>query len=362
MKDNSDLARQFSMKLPVKPSFPILLLSAALAVFATSVSTAADRIRLVRGSDTGEVSDMSPTEIAINKGAPGSRTISVNQIKSIQFDGEPAELSQARVSVANGALAKAAQLLQKVDASSVQRDFIKQDIEFYKSYVAARLALAGEGQITDAGRQLNAFVRTYPKNYHYLDASEMMGDLLMAAGRFDSAEKQYAALAQAPWPDYKMRAATAIGRSLQAENKHAEAIKQFDAALALPDEGADAQNQKLAATLGKAVSMAETGKVNEAVEMIEKIIRDTDPQQTELQARAHVALGKCYEKADRKKEALYAYLYVDTIFNTVPELRAEALAHLIPLWHERGHDEQARMSRELLQSKYPNSRWAQEVK
>jgi hypothetical protein len=175
------------MNVSTKISLAIVL-SCAASVFVPSVGAAADRIRLVRGSDNGEISDMSPTEIAIAKGVPGSRTIAVNQIKSVQFEGEPAELSQARVSVGNGAFAKAAQLLQKVNASGVQRDFIKQDIEYYKAYVAARLALAGEGQIADAGRLLNAFVRSYPKNFHYLEACEMMGDLLMVTGRFDIAE------------------------------------------------------------------------------------------------------------------------------------------------------------------------------
>jgi|tagenome__1003787_1003787.scaffolds.fasta_scaffold20671999_1 tetratricopeptide (TPR) repeat protein len=339
----------------------ILLISALLAAVYGSVSAAADRIRLVRGSDNGEISDMSPTEIAIAKGGPGSRTIAVNQIKSIQFEGEPAELSQARVSVGNGAFAKAAQLLQKVTASGIQRDFIKQDIEYYKAYVAARLALAGDGQITDAGRLLNAFVRNYPKNFHYLEACEMMGDLLMATGRFDNAEKQYAALAQAPWPDYKMRAAVALGRSLQAQNKHAEAIKQFDAALALPDEGGDAPNQKLAATLGRAVSLAETGKADEAIGTIQKVIQDADPQQKELHARAYNALGMCYEKANKTKDALFAFLHVDVLYSTVPEAHAEALSHLVSLWKAVGQDERSREARETLQQKYAGSRWAKRM-
>src|SRR5690242_19171841 len=100
----------------------VICILVVYARLAPRLCNAADRIRLVRGSDTGEVSDMSPTEISIKKGAPGSRTIAVNQIKSLQFEGEPAELSQARVSVTNGALAKAAQLLHKVDANTVQRD------------------------------------------------------------------------------------------------------------------------------------------------------------------------------------------------------------------------------------------------
>jgi tetratricopeptide (TPR) repeat protein len=321
-----------------------------------------DRVRLVRGSEAGEVTGTTPLEVTVNKGLPGNRAIAVDQIKMIQFNGEPSELSQARVQAGNGAYGKAMQLLQKIDASRVQRDLIKQDIEFYKAYCGAKLALSGDGQIIDAGRQLNSFVRDHPNNFHYLEASETMGDLLMADGRFEAAEKQYAELSKAPWPDYKMRADVSVGRTLQAQNKHAEAIQQFDAALALADDGADAQNQKLAATLGKAVSLAETGKVDEAVGNIEKVIRDADPQQKELQARAHVALGKCFEKAGRTKDALWAYLYVDIIYNTVPEVHAEALAHLVPLWKEVGQEERARETRETLQQRYPNSRWAKDLK
>jgi tetratricopeptide (TPR) repeat protein len=320
-----------------------------------------DRVRLARGAETGEVSDMSPMEVSLNKGLPGSRAIAVNQIKSIVFDSEPPELTQARTSAGNGAFSKALQLLGKIDMNQTRRDFIKQDIEFLKAYCASQLALGGEGQIADAGRQLNSFVRSYPNNFHFLEATELMGDLLMASGRFENAEKQYVELAKAPWPDYKMRAAVNVGRTLQAQNKHAEAIKQFDAALAMSDEGADAQSQKAIATVARAVSVAETGKVDQAAGTIEKIIRDTDPQQKELQARAHIALGKCYEKAGKKREALYAYLYVDVIFNTVPEAHAEALAHLVPLYKAIGQDERAREARETLLQRYANSRWAKAV-
>jgi tetratricopeptide (TPR) repeat protein len=189
----------------------------------------------------------------------------------------------------------------------------------------------------------------------------MMGDLLMISGRFENAQKQYAELAKTPWPDYKMRSAVAVGRTLQAQNKHAEAIRQFDAALAMADDGTDSQNQKLSATLGKAVSLAETGKVDEAAGIIQKIIQDTDPQERELHARAYNALGTCYEKANKQKEALLAFLHVDVLYNTVPEAHAEALAHLVPLWKDIGQDERSRESREMLQQRYSGSRWAKQM-
>jgi len=54
----------------------------------------------------------------------------------------------------------------------------------------------------------------------------MMGGPADGQRPFDFAEKQYVELAKAPWPVYKMRAAVSMGRSLQAQGKHAEAIQQ----------------------------------------------------------------------------------------------------------------------------------------
>jgi tetratricopeptide (TPR) repeat protein len=311
-----------------------------------------DRVRLVRGSETGEITNMTPLEVTLTKGSSGNRSIAVNEIKSVVFHDEPSELSQARVAATNGNYEKALQALSEIDMQSIQREVIQQDIEFYKAFCAGKLALTDETEITEAGRQLNSFVRNHPTNFHYLAAAELMGDLLMASGRFDHAQKQYAELAKTPWPDYKMRAAVAVGRTLQAQNKHREAIAQFDAALAMPDEGPDAANQKLAATLAKAVSQAATGNIDPAVSSIEKVIQETDPEQKELLAHAYIALGNCYEQADKTKDALLAFLHVDVLYNTVPEAHAEALTHLVPLWRAIGQEERAREANELLQQRY----------
>jgi tetratricopeptide (TPR) repeat protein len=343
----------------IRFSVALLIVSCATSAAGQGV---ADRVRLARGGEAGEVSVMTAHQVTLKKGAAGGRDIPVNEIRSIQFDGEPSELSQARLNAANGAYENALEALAKIDVADVERDFVKQDVEFYKGWCGARLALAGKGEITDAGRQLNAFVRAYPNNFHYLAAREAMGDLLMAGGAYDKAEVQYAELAKAPWPDYKMRAAVAVGRSLQAQGKHAEAIQQFDAALAARGDDPATQNERLSATLGKAVSLAETGGVDEAVGIIEKVIHDADPEQKQLHARAYNALGTCYEKAEKNKEALLAFLHVDVLYNTVPEAHAEALAHLATLWKAVGQDERARESRQTLTERYGGSRWAKQAK
>ena len=344
---------------------PVTLMLELALLYSTPSSVSAqgiaDRVRLTRGSETGEVNDMTPYELTLNKGRPGSRKVAVNEIKAVLFADEPSELAQARVNAANGAYDNALAALEKIDVNSIRRDYIREDIEFYKAYCAGKLALGGQREIGDAGRQLNAFVRSYPLNFHYLAAVELMGDLLIATGRHENAQKQYAELAKAPWTDYKVRSAVAVGRTLQAQGKHAEAIKQFDTALATAGEGADAEEQKLEATLAKAVSMAETGDGSQAVGMIEKIIQDANPEQKELHARAYNALGSCYQKAGQTKDALLAYLHVDVLYNTVPEAHAESLANLTPLWQAVGQEEQARQARQLLQERYGGSRWAKQV-
>jgi tetratricopeptide (TPR) repeat protein len=341
----------------------LTLIVALLSVTAIEVGQAlaqgkTDRVRLAKGSEAGEVTDTTPTEITIAKGLGGNRNVAVNEIKSIQFADEPGELSQARLNANNGAFANALTALNKINISEVKRDLIKQDIEFYKAYCAAKLALSGNGEIVDAGRQLNAFVRAYPKNFHYLAACEAMGDLLMAAEKYENAQKQYAELAKAPWADYKMRAAIAAARAFQAQGKHDDALKQFEAALAMATNSDDSQNQILSATLGKAISLAETGKVDEAISAINKVIQDADPEQKELHARAYNALGACYEKDGQQKDALLAFLRVDIVYASVPDAHAEALAHLAPLWQAVGQEERAREARQILKDKYGNSKWA----
>lgn len=335
-----------------------ILSTASLGTASALAQAKTDRIRLAKSSETGDIKETSPLEVTIAKSGGGSRTVPVNEIRSIQFADEPSELSQARLNANNGAYAAALAALGKIDAADVKRDLIKQDIEFYKAYCAAKLALGGSGEIADAGRQLLTYTRAYPKSFHNLAANEAMGDLLMAAEKYDAAARQYAELAKAPWADYKMRAAVAAGRSLQAQGKQAEAIAQFDSALAMATESLDAQSQKLAATLGKAISLAESDKIDEAVSSIEKVIQDADPEQKELHARAYNALGSCYEKGDRKKDALIAFLHVDIVYSSVPDAHAEALSHLAPLWQAVGQEERAREARQTLKEKYGSSKWA----
>jgi len=341
------------LRLPAAASAIVLLIASLV-----SAADFTDRVRTHGGTVAGEITAMTPLEITLDRGSAGTSQIPVNQIRSVLFDGEPPELTQARLNARNGGYSTAVERLSEIDPSRVERDAVREDVEFYQALCAAKDALGGQGEVTPAGRELNDFVRRHPQNFHYLEAVETMGDLLMASDKFAAAQKQYAKLANAPWPDYKMRAAVLIGRTLQAQGKHPEAIDEFDAVLANSDTSDTAREQKLSATLAKAVSLSETGHLDDAVRLIEQMIQDADPEQKELQARAYNALGDCYERAGRTKDALLAFLHVDVLYSTVPDAHAEALSHLAKLWTSVGQEARGREARQLLNEKYGNSRWA----
>jgi tetratricopeptide (TPR) repeat protein len=148
-----------------------------------------------------------------------------------------------------------------------------------------------------------------------------------------------------------------IARSLLTAGKNAEAMAKFDEVLASPATGKEADAQKLAATLGKAQAQAAGGDTEPAIKAVEDVIAKAAPEERELHARAYNALGNCYAKAGKKKEALMAFLHVDLLYSGNKEQHAEALANLIPLWNDEKRPDRANTARNTLKEQYPSSPW-----
>src|SRR5437773_2999791 len=204
----------------------------------------------------------------------GPRQIEVNEIVRITFAGEPTELVAGRNNVLQKNYNQALAELKKLDGQKIDRAFIKQDIDYYKALCQARLALSEGGDKKAATVAMFNFVRSAPQSYHFYDAAEALGDLAMASGNFADAAKYYGptGLAGAPWADYQMRANNASGRALIGEKQYEQALDKFKAVLSSDQSGAEAVRQKNLATVGRAICLAETGKVDEAVTILKDLI------------------------------------------------------------------------------------------
>lgn len=308
----------------------------------------------------GKIVSISPQMVDLEPtgAASAARQVPVNEIVSILFEDEPGPLMTAQKHILDGEYLEALTALEKVQAEEAKRREIAEEIEFCKAYCTAQMALAGNGNVVDAGKQMFAFLKNCPNSFHFFQATELMGNLLVANGAYDKAETFYATLAKAPWPDYKMRAGTAMGRALVAQNKLAEASKAFDDVLNSDASGDLAEVQRLAAKVGKARCMAASDKVDQAIKMLDDIIAKADSENMELHALAYNALGTALRKAGKPKEALLAFLHVDLLYSGVPEAHAEALANLEQLFTEIHKPDHARRARAVLDERYKDSRWA----
>ncbi|MBN2291357.1 MAG: tetratricopeptide repeat protein [Pirellulales bacterium] len=317
-----------------------------------------DNVKLIGGKTaSGEITGTTSQEVTI-KSHGGTKTVPVNQIVSVSLDDSPSPLTLARMAANNGRYEDALKAMEKIKPEEVKRDLVKQDIDFYKAYCTAQLALAGSGEVKTAGQMLNSFARANPNSYHWLKANEVLGDLLVASKKFSTAATFYDKLAKTPWPDYQMKAQVAIGRAQLAEGKPNEALKAFDSVLASQDTSVAAEAQKLYARLGKALCLAQQNKSDEAVKLIDEIIMSADPEQKQLLARAYNAKGTALRKAGKPNDALLAFLHVDVLYFSSPEDHAEALANLAELWGEVHKPQRAMQAKQTLKQRYKNSRWA----
>ena len=331
-----------------------ILLAAAvwLSVF-TSALADKDVIVTADGKLTGKVTQTSSTEITLDQSGV-AKTVPVNEVENIYFEDEPMPLRNARNICHSGRYEEALELLDKINADDVERPEIKQELQFYRGLAAARLAIpSGDAaKIKEAGKLLFDFLQANPKTFHFFEAKELVGDLLVAGGKPSAALDFYGEVAKAPWPDYQMRAGVAIGRGMLSQGKPEEALKNFQAVIDNEAKGETADRQRLAAKLGKARCLAETKKTDEAVKLAQEIIDKADAEQTDLNAQAYVILGIAHRQAGRTKEALWALLHVDILYPSEAEAHVEALKNLVPLWKELQKPERAAEAERVLKEQY----------
>jgi len=323
-------------------------------------AVALDRVQLARGRAVGgDVVRTTPLEVTVKAGA-NEETVAVNEILFIGYEGEPAQLASVRSSVRSGNYENVLRQIERIDQRKISRAEIQQDMQFYHALATAKLALRGAGDVREAGRLMQDFVSKYPDSYHYLTASEALGELLVEVGAYDQAVDAFQKLESAPWPQAKIRAAVLAGRARVAKGTYPEALKSFEKALALAPEGdAATESQRLAAILGKATCLAATDKYDEATTLVEDVIAKADKEDADLHAQAYVTLGNCLrQKPDGAKEALLAYLHVDVLYFNNPRAHAEALFNLKELWTQLGKGERALDAARVLEERYAGSAWA----
>jgi tetratricopeptide (TPR) repeat protein len=302
---------------------------------------------------------MTPNEVKLDMSGV-EQSYPVNEIKQVKFADEPTALDNTRNAITarnfNSALAE----LDKIDVKALKREVEKHEVAFLRAYCLAQQAMTEGGDKNAAETALRDFAKaTGGQHYRFYQTAETLGDLALAGGKFDDAVKYYGdtGLAGAPWPEYKLRANLALGRAYYLGGKFDDALKSYEAVLANELASPEVNLLKQFALVGKGACLAATGKPDEGIALVKDVIKNNDPQEKRLFAHANNALGNCYLKVNRPKDAMLAFLQTDILFFADADAHAEALYHLGKLADSLNRSNLATDSRNTLRQRYAGSYW-----
>ncbi|MDZ4817928.1 MAG: hypothetical protein SGJ20_03040 [Planctomycetota bacterium] len=337
-----------------------LLAILCLFVGLTCGAAMADTIRRIGGTiENGTLAKMTRDGVRLTSSTKDV-TVPVNEILTYNFTREPNALKDVRSAIESQQYEKVPTIIEAMPMMSEPRPEVTADLEFYRALAAVRLAISGvldQKETLEAGKAMIEFLKAHPDNYHFYEANEAVGNLLASMNN-PQAPRYYDIVASAPWNDYKVRALVLKGRAEQMLGKHQSAVQQFDAALKLPPNNPNAEEQLKYAQVYRAASMAEIGQAQQGLIAIKSTIDSLDTADQELLARAYNALGTCYLKLNQPADARFAYLHVDLLFSSQADAHAETLHQLISLWKIDKKPERAKAAAETLQELYPGSRWS----
>ena len=231
--------------------------------------------------------------------------------------------------------------------------------EVPKLRLTAQISLRG-GNVTaqNAGKMMVEYIRKYPESYRLFTATELLGRLFESVGRVDLAEKEFAKMSKAEWPEYKTKGLFHLGNA-QIKLKEFEKAKQSFSEISQIDANDDEtiKYKQLALCLvAKADALA--GNTAEAQSTIEAMIKNENPDNKLLFAYLYNALGVCYESAQNWREAAIAYLHTELLFSVDPDAHAEALKKLSEIWPKLDETDRANRAMTTLKNRYRNSYWA----
>ncbi len=150
----------------------------------------------------GRLGEMTKDKVRLDLSS-GSKEIAVNEIKYVQLPSEPRELMEARNFVLDGKFEQGLTALDKIPPPLLANEVIRQDADYYRTLAGARLAINHQGDAKAAGTVLVAFINANKNSYHFYEANETAGELLLSIGRNEQAVPYFQELARRLGPTTK---------------------------------------------------------------------------------------------------------------------------------------------------------------
>ncbi|MFK7777136.1 MAG: tetratricopeptide repeat protein [Gimesia sp.] len=345
------------MKYPIWSS---LILLASLQILPVSNLEAADTIYQYNGSSPllGDIKGYTKTELTLQRGSKSVK-IPANEVERVRWDGEAPQLNIARGQEANGNYAAALKQYKKSQAGGSAN--LKKDLQFLIARATTKSANSNPAALDSGIKMLNDFTKSNADHYRYYPAMKLLGKAYLTKKDYAAANTAFGKLERSPWKDYQMDAKNMKARVMLAQGNTKGALAAFKAVTKMDAKTEAEQDSQRAAQLGSALCLEKEGKQQEAIKILDNVIKTTSSQQSPLLAEAYLRKGDCFRELGESKEALIAYLHIDVLFSKEPAIHAEALYHLSTLWGKVQKPERGVEARAILQQQYPNSEWTKKA-
>jgi hypothetical protein len=273
----------------------------------------------------------------------GSRTIPAADIADIVYDVAAIKLDYPRATAAeNRGAAEAGPMFETMlRMPAVQNNKgLKTFLEYKVAMLAATRADESRDQHQKALAALARFKGDHPDSWEMVPVTRTIARLALEQNPpdYDAARKAYQDLAAAPGapPEIKLESDLQAIDVLLLAGKTDEARQK---AASLPSADARTKVYQIGCQTGP-----------DAAKQLEEMIDKTSDRV--LKASAYNMLGDVYRRdAKKKKDALYAYLWVDVVYNDDPAEVAKADARLASLFGEFKDEDRAKKYRDKARGK-----------
>jgi predicted negative regulator of RcsB-dependent stress response len=339
----------------------VLLFGAAAPAWAQDEITYYDRATKKDAKISGAIQSESPSQIVVKPAVGAAKTIPVPDLGDIFYN--VPQLIRQEYRGAFNAEGRAEKALKEADrrkelASALQRYqelLPKVTEERPKTHVEFKIAklLAWQAEDDPAGLdaaidKLKQFKKEHPNSWEISRAADLLAQLLVRKKDYEGAQKAYEDLAATPnlSPETRQQCELKVAQVLVKAKKYDVAEKRLqELAKTVPADSPPGIRLQLSLAEAEAAS----GKAEPAAKRLEAIIDKVSD--VDLKASAYNTLGDCHRLANRPKDALWDYLWVDVMYYQNKEEHAKALYYLTKLFKELKDEKRAQQYRAKLESK-----------
>jgi tetratricopeptide (TPR) repeat protein len=279
-----------------------------------------------------------PTELRLTKGAYKD---ALNAEKEADTS---ADAVKRKASLAT-AIAKYQETLTKMDTKLASAKFPHRNLEYKVAVLTLRQALTDQTSTAGALAKMQKFKTDYPNSWQINHIMPTLAQMQMDAGDYKAAGLTYQEMAEMEvFPaDVRRNAELMVVQVTVKAGDFKGAQKKLDD-LEKKAAGNLAFSSRIKMT--RAEVLVGEKKTKEAESILQQLIKDS--KDVQIKAQAHNTLGEVLFKANKYNEALWEFLYVDTVYSQDKHERAKALYYLWKTFEQIGNDERSKECRQML--------------